>query len=190
LPSVKNSLVLLLISVSLIACAQHPKPSRFSPPAIAPVRQKISDVTNWVSNAQGHAANAKAAMAAAMSAAKKNQFAQVQVALAVADRELDALTAELLKTQNELHLSNVLIDDYETQIGKIIESANETIETERTAVRAAQADKAKAETKTKAIVSQRNKLFLGLLGSILWIFKGPLIAGLGFVARKFFGLPF
>jgi len=103
-----------------------------------------------VSNAQSHAK-------AAQDAVSKGD-------LAIAHTEIDALTDELLHAQAALN-------ELEQKTGKQTDDLNQALTDKNDAL-----DRnAVIERKLKAVVGQRNKLFLVLLAAAAWIFRGPLL---------------
>jgi septal ring factor EnvC (AmiA/AmiB activator) len=146
------------VTLLLIGCATSPRRSavHYSPPSVAPARQKIT-------NAQGHAKAAKAAIVKAEKLAPAN-LPKLSADLTEADHEIDELTDELLNAQSALtELENK--NDHQTDLlNAAIDDKNAALD-----------QNAIIERKVKSIVHQRNKLFLILCGALAWIFRGPLI---------------
>jgi hypothetical protein len=150
--------LLLLSAFLLIGCASQPRRAviHYSPPSVAPVKQSLVSV-------QHHAQAAKDNIKQAEKLAPENVPGLLD-ALRAADNELDALTAELLHAQTAL-------SDLEKKTGRQTEDLNTCFDDKNAAL-----DRNSViERKLKAIVGQRNKLFLILLAAALWIFRGPLI---------------
>jgi hypothetical protein len=152
---------LLLSAFLLIGCASQPRRAviHYSPPSAAPVKQSLSSV-------QRHAKAAMDNIKQAEKLAPAN-VAGLMDALLAADNEIDALTKELLHTQTALI-------ELELKTGTQTDDLNTCSDDKNAALDL----NAVIERKLKAIVGQRNKLFLILLGAAAWIFRGPLI-GLG-----------
>jgi chromosome segregation ATPase len=153
--------LLLLSALLLIGCASQPRRAviHYSPPSVAPVKQSLQ-------SAQHHAKAAKENIKQAEKLAPAN-VPGLADALLAADNEIDALTNELLHAQTALA-------DLETKTGQQTDDLNQANDDKNAAL-----DRNSIiERKLKAIVGQRNKLFLGLLAAAAWIFRAPLI-GLG-----------
>lgn len=153
--------LLLLPAFLLISCASQPHRAvvHYSPPSVAPVKQSLQ-------SAQRHAKAAKDNIKQAEKLAPTNVPGLLEALLA-ADNEIDALTNELLHTQAAL-------TDLEKKTDKQTEDLNQANDDKNAAL-----DRNSViELKLKAIVGQRNKLFLILLAAAAWIFRKPLI-GLG-----------
>jgi hypothetical protein len=135
----------LLLPFLLIGCATAPHRGivHYSPPSVAPAQR-------WVSNAQGHAKTAQAAV-------DKGD-------LVTAHNEIDALTDELLNAQTAL----TELEDKTSHQTDLLNSANDE---KNKAIDLFDAERAK----TKAIVHQRNRLFLALSAALVWIFRTPLL---------------
>lgn|GEM_PF-3926955 len=163
---------LLAVATALcaVSCSSPDAPSlHYSAPSAAPVREKIV-------SAQGHAAAAQRAIARARAA---DDPAQLQLALADANREIDQLTLDLLNAQDR-------VTELENQAKLITDAANTAATEKNEAI--ARADK--ADAKAKNVARQRNRLVIFDLALLAWILRKPIASGAGFIARKFVGIPF
>jgi len=145
----------LLAAILLTSCA-GPLASgvRYSPPSAAPVR-------DWITNAQGHAAKAKASVE---TAAKAPDLEATRLPLQIAGQEIDALTDELLKSQTALK-------DFEKKVFDMTTAANLAIDDKNAAITARDRETAKA----KRIAKREHYFFLLLSAALIWIFRTPLL---------------
>jgi len=136
---------LLLPAFLLISCASQPHRA-----TIHYSPPSVAPARQWVSNAQNHAK-------AAQDAVSKGD-------LPTAHTEIDALTNELLHAQTALTDLEKKTSQQTDDLNSVLDDKNAALD--RNAV---------IERKLKAIVAQRNRLFLTLLIAALWIFRGPLL---------------
>jgi hypothetical protein len=165
--------VFLLSLATLCSCAAPPRVSpHFSPPSVAPVREKVSEAQLHVTNAQTHADKAKSEITDAKKLAAVAGIGDaskpLQLALDAANSEIDALTQELTVTQVALQFTQKHVTALEGQIQTVTDGANTAIDQKNLAIAAQQ--KAEAQVKIDKAHAHRLKFYICSLAAALALF--------------------
>lgn len=158
---------LFLLSFLLVSCGTvQRKAPRFDVPSTVPIHQAADGAAKRLSDAQADVARLE------------KECPQARGTILNLRRDLDGARDEILRLGGALSSLDV-------QLAQVTKKANGLADSYDTAgARITSLDGKLAKSR-----SHSRWLLLGLLGCLVWIFRGPIASLGGFVLRKFVGIP-